>query len=88
VQRGAAGLGARHAPHVHHAAAATVNGPALVATAVHTAGYLLVTALLALVVHRHASAGAGLGVRRSAWVNVDLVWATALVLTAVAVTFS
>ncbi|MBC7842876.1 MAG: hypothetical protein H7099_11210 [Gemmatimonadaceae bacterium] len=69
----------------HHGAVAAVTAPALAATAVHTVGYLIVTVLLALVVHRHASGGAGLSVLRRAWVNLDMMWAVALVLTAAAV---
>jgi hypothetical protein len=65
----------------HMAAVATVDGPTLAATLVHTAGYVLVTALLAFVVYERA----GLGVLRRAWVNLDVVWAATLVLTAGAV---
>ena len=68
-------------PAAHLAAVATVDGPTLAATVVHTAGYVLVTALLAFVVYERA----GLGVLRRAWVNLDLVWAATLVLTAGAV---
>jgi hypothetical protein len=53
------------------------------ATAVHTAGYLLVTGILAWLVF------ARLGVRilRTAWINLDLLWALALIATAVATPF-
>ena len=74
---------ATHTAHAHLAAVTTVEGSGLAATAVHTAGYLLVTALLATVVYERAA----VGVLRRAWVNVDLVWAIALVLTAAAVAF-
>jgi hypothetical protein len=47
------------------------------ATAVHTAGYLAVTGLIAWVVYRKV----GLALLRKAWFNVDLVWAAALVVT-------
>jgi hypothetical protein len=52
----------------------------LMATGVHTLGYLLVTALVAVVVYHK------LGVRllRTHWINLDLIWAAALVLTALA----
>lgn len=51
---------------------------AVLATAVHTLGYILVTALLAIVVYERA----GLRVLRRAWVNLDLIWAASLLLTA------
>jgi hypothetical protein len=50
---------------------------ALLATAVHTAAYLAVTGLVAWVVYRKL----GLMILRKAWVNLDLVWAAALVIT-------
>ena len=51
-----------------------------VAALVHTAGYLLVTGLLAVIVYEK------LGTRflRTAWVNMDLIWAVALIVTGVA----
>lgn len=51
---------------------------AIMATLVHTLGYILVTALLAIVVYERA----GLRVLRRAWVNLDLIWAASLLLTA------
>jgi hypothetical protein len=47
---------------------------------VHTAGYLLVTGLLAVVVYERI----GLRFLRKAWVNLDLIWSVALVLTGIA----
>ena len=49
----------------------------LTATAVHTAGYLLVMGLVAWVVYRKL----GLALLKKAWVNLDLVWAVALIIT-------
>ena len=77
---------AGHLGHASHSSAAlasvvSVDWPTLWATSVHTAGYLLVTALLAVVVYERA----GLHLVRRAWINFDLVWAAALVLTGVAV---
>ncbi len=46
---------------------------------VHTAGYLLVMALTALLVYQRF----GLRILRTAWFNVDLVWAAALVVTGI-----
>jgi hypothetical protein len=52
----------------------------LAAAAVHSAGYLLVTGAIAAVVYERV----GLRFLRSAWVNLDLLWAVALVVTGVA----
>jgi hypothetical protein len=76
----------RSSPVAHHSMAALANvasidWPTLWSTAVHTAGYLLVTAVLAIVVYERAS----IHVVRRTWINFDLVWAAALVLTGVAV---
>ena len=75
-----------HMNHAGHSAAAmasvvAVDWPTLWATSVHTAGYLLVTAVLAVVVYERAA----LHLVRRAWINFDLIWAGALVLTGVAV---
>ena len=71
-----------HAAHLAQAAgaaspAAGVEAAALIATLVHGAGYLLVTALVAVVVYERL----GLRLLRRAWVNVDRIWAAALVAT-------
>lgn len=50
------------------------------ATLVHSAGYLAVTALVAVVVFEKL----GVGLLRKAWINLDLVWAIALVVTSLA----
>jgi hypothetical protein len=66
-----------------HAAHAAVVGPAnaaLVAAALHTAAYLAVTAAVGAIVYRKAS----LGFLRRWWINVDVVWGIALVVTGVA----
>jgi len=49
----------------------------MLATGVHTLAYLPVTGLIAWVVYRKL----GLALLRKAWLNFDLVWATALVAT-------
>jgi hypothetical protein len=49
----------------------------MLATGVHTVGYLAVTGLVAWVVYRKL----GLALLRKAWINFDLVWAAALVAT-------
>jgi len=70
-----AGAVADHGPHGHHA----MPDPqaALVATGIHAAAYLAVTALVALVVFEKL----GVGLLRRAWFNLDLVWAAALIAT-------
>jgi hypothetical protein len=50
---------------------------AMLATGLHTIAYLAVTGLIAWVVYRKL----GLALLRKAWLNFDLVWATALVAT-------
>jgi hypothetical protein len=73
------------APAAHLLAAGLVPTPALPApvvlglwaTALHTAGYLLVTGLLALVVYEKL----GLRLLRTMWINLDLIWGVALIAT-------
>jgi hypothetical protein len=48
------------------------------AVAVHTFGYLVITGTIAFVVYEKL----GLNLLRRAWVNLDLVWAVALIVTA------
>jgi hypothetical protein len=52
---------------------------ALLATALHTAGYLLVTGVVAVVVYEKL----GLRLLGKVWFNLDRVWAAALIATAV-----
>ena len=52
------------------------NGAA--AVLVHTLGYLLITGVVAFVVYEKV----GLNLLRKAWVNLDVVWAVALIVTA------
>ncbi len=66
------------ADHTHVPGAASPLA-ALLATGVHTVGYLAVTGLVAWVVYRRL----GLAILRTAWFNLDLVWAAALVATGV-----
>lgn len=70
----------------HHVHAFGFAGPgtlgpwtAPIALLVHTLGYLLVTGLIAFVVYERL----GLDVLRKSWVNLDLIWAVALIATAV-----
>lgn len=76
-----------HAPvagasHAGYAAMLLADLPAeplvgLMATLVHTLGYLLTMGVLAVVVYEKV----GLRLLRSAWINLDLIWAAALILT-------
>lgn len=69
-----------------HAVEATqMGGPAtgLLATLAHGAGYLMVTALAAWIVFEKL----GLGLLRKAWINLDLIWAAALLVTGVVTLF-
>jgi len=52
----------------------------LLATGVHTIGYLAVTGAVAWVVYQKL----GLALLRSAWLNLDVAWAAALVITGLA----
>ena len=63
----------------HHTSAAASPLAALLATAVHTTAYLAVTGLIAWVVYSRF----GLAILRKAWLNLNLVWGAALVVTSV-----
>ena len=69
---GAAGPMAGH----YHGSVVPTPLAALLATAVHTTAYLAVTGLIAWVVYSKV----GLAVLRKAWLNLNLVWAAALVI--------
>jgi len=65
--------------HAHHMPAAAAGaGSAVVATGLHAVGYLAVTAFIAVVVFEWL----GVGILRRSWFNLDLIWASALVVTA------
>ena len=65
--------------HMHHAAVGTATsaGVALFATGLHAVSYLAVTAFVALLVFDKL----GVGILRRAWFNLDVIWASALVVT-------
>jgi hypothetical protein len=67
--------------HQMHAGQPVIYGPwaGVWAVAVHTLGYLLVTGAVAFVVYKWV----GLNLLRKAWVNLDMVWAVALIVTAI-----
>ncbi|HYY14313.1 MAG TPA: hypothetical protein VE758_07785 [Chthoniobacterales bacterium] len=80
-------LTAPHKPNAHHIgshsehvwAFANFSGSSLlgVSVAVHTFGYLVMTALAAILVYEKI----GIGILRRAWFNIDLVWMVALMVT-------
>jgi hypothetical protein len=63
--------------HAHHMAASQGAASGIWATLIHTLGYLSVTAAAALLVYQKF----GLAILRRSWVNLDLIWAIALVVT-------
>jgi hypothetical protein len=68
--------------HMHHMAAATTGTAAgKMAVGVHTLSYLIAMTVAAWVVYRKL----GLSLLRKAWLNLDWVWAGALVLTGLVV---
>lgn len=80
VAEEAVAAGAPHASDGAHTLAETIPGGqlgGLLATGLHTAAYLVVTGLVAWIVYRKV----GVRFLRRGWVNLDLVWGAALVLT-------
>jgi hypothetical protein len=67
--------------HAYHAASSSEGTlwASFLATALHAAGYLAITGVVSVVVFEKL----GVGLLRSAWLNMDLVWAAALVATGV-----
>lgn len=64
--------------HLHHIAPAGSGAEtALFATGLHAVGYLAVTAFIAVLVFEKL----GVGILRRAWLNLDLIWAAALMAT-------
>jgi len=76
---------AGHGAHVHSAHDVALGGlgsgelEGLVAALVHTSGYLVAAGLVALVVYRRF----GVKLLRTAWINLNVIWAGALILTAI-----
>jgi hypothetical protein len=72
---GVAGMDASAGHHHGVSFSGTWTAPA--GLAVHTMGYLVVTGAIAFVVYEKV----GLEILRKAWVNLDLIWAVALIAT-------
>ncbi len=71
-------MGGDHgAAHHVHAAVMGETTTGLLAVAIHTAGYLVVTGFVAWLVYEKL----GLAFLRKAWLNLDLIWCIALVAT-------
>ena len=73
-----------HEGHADHMASLLAGLPTeplvgLLGTLVHTIGYLLVIGIIAVVVYEKL----GLRLLRTAWINLDLIWAGSLVATAI-----
>jgi hypothetical protein len=73
------GLSSSQATSMEHMHSHSFGGPVagIWATLVHTLGYFVITAAMALIVYRKF----GLSMLRKAWFNLDLVWAVALIVT-------
>jgi hypothetical protein len=61
--------------HAAHGHATTTIASGLAATALHSGSYLVMTALIAVIVFHTL----GVGLLRKAWINLDLIWAAALI---------
>ena len=82
----AAGESHHHDTHQMHAwAFANFSAPSLLiaSVVVHTLGYLITTALVAIVVYEKL----GVAILRRAWFNIDLVWMLALMITGIFILF-
>src|SRR5215468_10131492 len=64
-------------PVAHHDMAmnGATTGTALLATSLHALGYLVITALVAILVFEKF----GVAILRKAWINLDMIWAIALI---------
>ena len=69
-----------HAAHMAGVAMSASQTTAVLATLLHTVSYVAVSGAIAYVVYRHL----GLRFLRTAWINVNVIWAVALIVTAVA----
>jgi hypothetical protein len=79
VLLGMSALGyAHHDMHMHLLMMSRGPWVAVLAVSVHTLGYLAITGTIAVVVYEKL----GLNLLRKAWVNLDLIWAVALIATA------
>ena len=68
-------LGGAHAGPLVAAGIAVGDPIGVTAPLIHTLGYLVVTAVLAVIVYEKV----GLGILRRAWINLNVLWAAALI---------
>jgi hypothetical protein len=73
--------GGSHAAHLASIGLSSGHTTALLATLLHTAGYCVVSGAIAWVVYERL----GLRFLRTAWININVIWAAALIVTAVAI---
>lgn len=73
----AADTGMQAMGHHHHTTGMAGAWTNFLAVGVHTLGYLVVTGLIAWLVYEKL----GLALLRKAWLNLDLIWAVALIAT-------
>jgi hypothetical protein len=78
---GSADVYAAGVEHAHGGAASTALASSLFALGVHTLSYLAVTTMVAWIVYSRV----GLAILRTAWFNLDWLWACVLVVTGVIV---
>jgi hypothetical protein len=83
VPDGMHALHGAHGGHVASAGMAADQAAALIAAGVHAVGYFAVTAAVALFVYHRL----GLRLLRTAWINLDVIWAGALIVTALVTPF-
>ena len=69
-----------HASHLTSMTLASGQAAGVVATLLHTVSYLAVTGAIAGLVYKKL----GLRLLRSAWINLNQIWAAALIVTAIA----
>jgi hypothetical protein len=85
VMAGSTDVAAAGSTHAHSVATSVVSGwPLSTALGIHTLTYLAVTATLAWIIY----ARVGLAILRTAWFNLDWLWACVLVVTGVFVLFA
>jgi hypothetical protein len=72
-----------HAAHVAGIAISAGHSTALLATLLHTLSYVAVSGAIAFLVYQHL----GLRFLRQAWINMNVIWAVALIITAMATPF-
>ena len=81
IMRLDATVAAQGSPHRHAVVSTSTPWMDMMAVGVHSLTYLAVTTLIAWIVYRKV----GLAILRTAWFNLDWLWAGALVITGIAI---